>query len=63
MVDIDTLKSEALHECKKSFCNFQHATLIVYKGKIIASAHNDDRYHSEEKAIITLRRLLCGKQG
>lgn len=62
MIDLDNLKLSALEESKKSVCHFQHATLIIYKGTIVASGHNDDKHHSEENAIIYLRRLLCGKQ-
>lgn len=63
MVDLESLKSRALEESRKSLCNFKHATLIIYKGRVVASGHNDDRYHSEENAMRELRRGLCGKQG
>ena len=63
MVDLDFLTSQALDESLKSVRNFKHATLIVYKGRVVASGHNDEKYHSEENAIHALRRGLCGKQG
>ena len=63
MVDMDYLKSCALEESKKSVRNFKHATLIIYKGRVVASGHNDEKYHSEENAIRALRRGLCGQKG
>ncbi|MBA3285040.1 MAG: hypothetical protein H0U27_08280 [Nitrosopumilus sp.] len=61
-MNLEELKIPALLEARKSYCNFQHASLIVYQGRIVASGHNDHKAHSEQNAIFALQRLLCNKQ-
>lgn len=61
-MNLENLKGPALTEASRSYCNFQHASLIVYKGRIVASGHNDNKFHSEQNAIFALQRLLCNKQ-
>ena len=60
-MDLNNMKLFGIEEAMKSHCNFQHGSLIVYKGRIVAAGHNDNKCHSEENAIDALRRLLCRK--
>lgn len=61
-MNLENMKLIGIEEVMKSHCNFRHASLIIYKNRVMAAGHNDNKHHSEENAIENLRRLLCRKE-
>jgi deoxycytidylate deaminase len=55
---MDYLTTEAVRIAEKSCCHFKHGALIFRKGKIVASACNDEHSHAEVKAVLNLSRIL-----
>lgn len=56
---LESLKLQALEVSRKSCCNFQHGCLITRKGRVVASACNDEFGHAEYNAVQNVYRLLC----
>jgi len=60
---LNDIKLLAIEEALKSDCHYQHSSLIIYKGRVLVSEHNDFQFHSEHKALLSVQRLLCSQYG